>query len=110
MDKRREAGAVARFDLRTQQEVEQPWVDGQGLGCRKRGGSERDGELVRTEMCREITHDSQVSVHVADYCRLEPPPLFVEIQRAHRADIGESEGMVIGFNGGEGGERFDSRV
>jgi hypothetical protein len=60
-------------------------------------------------MRREITLDSQVSVHVADYCRLEPPPLFVEIQMAHRADIGELEAMVIGFNGGEAGERFDSR-
>ena len=108
MDKRREAGAVARFDLGAQQEVEQPWVDGPGLGCRRRG--ERDGELVRTEMRREITHDSQVSVHIADYCRLEPPPVFVVIQRAHRADIGELEAMVIGFNGGEAGERFDSRV
>jgi len=61
-------------------------------------------------MRREVTHDSQVSAHIADYCRLEPLPLFVEIQVAHRADIGELEGVVISFHGGKAGERLESRV
>jgi len=108
MNKRRDAGPVAHLELRARHKVEQPWIDGSKL--RRGRGRKGNGELVRTKMRRKVTHDSQVSGYIADDCRLEPFSFFVEIQVAHRADIGELEAMVIGLHGCKAHEHLESRV